>query len=226
MKLKIIYGDYTTAIQNRLSRAREDLLKKGFKTIVFDCQDPEVVANLRTQPIFGDIGAVFLENFAKSSEALVDLLLETSLFNFQIYAWQEGPVSQKILKKLEGEAEVEYFKTPKEIFKFAGSMYPGNSKEIARLLRKLRGDEQIEFVIGVIVRHLRMLLSIKKTQKASIVPSWQRQKLESISAKFSNNLLAELFEEIRVIDKIVKTGAVDRDLGFTLLDLALIRKLN
>lgn len=226
MKLKIIYGDYTTAILNRLSKVKEDLANMGFKIIALDCLDPEVAAKLRTEPIFGDMRVVFLENFGKCPGPLVNFLLSPPGFNFDIYAWEEGVISQKILKKLGDQAEVEFFKTPKEIFKFSESIYPGNSKEIARFLKKLQGCEQIEFVIGVIVRHLRMLLSIKKNKTSSIVPGWQRKKLENIAVKFSNNLLAELFDEIEKIDRIVKTGAVDKNSAFTLLDLTLIRKLN
>ena len=159
MKLKIIYGDYTTGILNRLTKVKEDSAKKGFKITSLDCLDPEVVAKVRTEPIFGDMRVVFLGNFGKCSDPLANFLLSSPGFNFDIYASEEGAISQKILKKLSSIAEVEYFKTPKEIFKFSESIYPGNSKEIARFLKKIQGSEQIEFVIGIIVRHLRMVLA-------------------------------------------------------------------
>lgn len=129
-----------------------------------------------------------------------------------IIIWEDKKLSVAqiaAVNKLVPSIKIEEYNLSPIVFKFVESIKPGNQKEMIALLRQYLKKNEAEIAMAMVIRQIRLLLTIDDK-----IPTWQKNKLERQAKLFSENQLQELLEELLKIDYRVKTGQS----GITLAD--------
>ncbi len=170
---------------------------------------------LEGQELFDETKILFIEELiskrksSKDIEILTKFIAEHEKDN-QIFIWESKQLTPKQLHVFTS-ATVKKFDLPKEIFAFLDSILPNNATKAIEMFHKTLQTEEAEFVFFMIVRQIRLLLSVLEPGESAIdevkrVAPWQRGKLQKQASAFGKEKLLELFDELFILEKGLKTG--------------------
>lgn len=161
--------------------------------------------------LFSDAKNIFIENFlSKPASEIIEYLGKQKEGNIVI--WEEKELTKKQLSVLP-KAEVKLFKIPAEIFAFLDSIQPSRGSDLIKRFHSIIGQKETEFVLFMLVRQFRLLLSlVDNSSKDEIdevkrLAPWQKSKLLRQAGYFSTDKLVELYKKLFNIDYGLKTGS-------------------
>ena len=234
--ITIIHGDDTLLSRNYLG----ELKQKNKDSVTFDANKisiTDLVQNIEGSGLFGNAKAIFIEEFLtklkktnKESKEILDFIIKKSKSsNFVL--WE----SKEILKRdlsLFKDANVKFFKLPKNIFLFLDNLKPDNSKNLLNLFHQaLDAGIKEELILFMIQRQIRILLALchpelvsgSQIDEVSRLAPWQTGKLEKQAALFSELQLKQIYKKLYEIEIGQKTGTLSlslvQSIDFLLLEM-------
>jgi hypothetical protein len=211
MKIIVLHGEDSAKSYSRLSKFMDTAKSRGWE--IFTDQFPN------TPSLFGTERLIVYRDYK--------LLTKNEIKNFDkfdgtVVIYHDNEVPALFLKQLPKETKIEKFDMPKLLFAFLESIYPENSKRALTLLHEVIKTEAVELVMFMLSRQLRDLYWVKKDPSSTGFPPWKLNKLKSQANKFSESQLAQMLDNLSVIDIDTKTSKANL---LTELDLMLVKQL-
>ena len=158
--------------------------------------------------------SAFIENFlskrrkSKEKDAILAYLLAHK--NASIYLWEEKELEKSVLLKLKKEAVLE-FSLPKSLFAFLDNFKPRNGEKLIKLFHETLLTSDVEIVVFMLARHLRILLALSDAGSEQIdevkrLAPWQLGKLKTQASAFTASTLLAFHVKLFLIDRNQKTG--------------------
>lgn len=223
MKITVIYGEDTENSRRRLNAIIERVKERGWEIVRLNREERRIIDQLETQRLLGGECLYVMEGVDMLTERewkWLEKYFESLEINLLI--WQRGNLSVNLKKLLPKGAKYEKFEVPVKIFRTLESIWPGNGKNCLRQVEEIMEEENAEFVVAMMARHLRDLIIVKLDKEALSYPEWRREKLLRQAGKFKKKKLERLIGKLAKADAEAKTGGVEMR---TQLDLIIIREL-
>ncbi|HEX8965708.1 MAG TPA: hypothetical protein VF820_04730 [Patescibacteria group bacterium] len=212
--ITLFHGENTTESR----KVFIDEKQKNASAVTIEGQNTTIALlseKLEGQGLFEDTQIIFIEDLlskkkaSKDTESLAKFIVEHEKEN-QIYIWESKQLTLKQLNYFKG-ATVKKFDLPKEIFAFLDSILPNNAEKSISLFQKTLQIEDAEFVFFMIVRQVRMLLSVLEPGESGIdeikrVAPWQLGKLQKQAKALGKDKLLDLFYKLFTLEQGLKTG--------------------
>ena len=185
MKIIILHGDYITKLYERLRKFIEVAKKRDWEILYYDSDSKESFSDLiLSQSLFGKEKLVVVKGISILTPRDFKWLKQKSAsFEGNVVIYNEGRLPIIKLSKFTKQAKIEEFKLPRLIFNFLDSFFPGNCANCLKILKKLITDENKEFVLALLGRHLKDLYLTKISANLSY-PSWRIGKLKRQASNF------------------------------------------
>lgn len=185
MKIIILHGDYITKLYARLEKFKEIVKKRGWEILYYDRQITDKLSDLiLSQSLFGREKLIIINGFNSLTERDLKWLKQKSkALEGNVVIYNEGQLPITKLSKFTKQDKIEEFKLPRLIFNFLDSFFPGNCANCLKILKKLITDENKEFVLALLGRHLKDLYLTKISANLSY-PSWRIDKLKRQASNF------------------------------------------
>jgi DNA polymerase III delta subunit len=176
----------------------------------------DLVQVIEGTSLFGDVKTIFIEDFfakrkqSKEVATIVDYINAHKDAPFVFYEAKELTLKQTNTFK---GATLRVFKIPATVFSFLDSIKPGNAKQSIELLYQTLIDQEEQFVIFMLSRHVRILLSLLDlggetiSENVRIAP-WQKGKMQSQAVLLGESCLLLLHRELYQLDLMQKTGGL------------------
>lgn len=167
--------------------------------------------------LFQNSHIIFIENFlnekkkGKEKEAIIKLLIKNANSN-NIFLWEKKEITKTSLAVFK-EAIIKNFKLPAALFNFLDAIAPKNGITLVELFHKTLETTEAEMIFFMIIRQLRILLSLSDNQSEMITEAarltpWQKPRLQKQAKLFKKEQLKSLYFKLFDIEKALKTGSV------------------
>lgn len=223
MKITVIYGDDTRGSRQRLNAVIEKIRERGWEIVRLNGEGGGIIDRLGTATLFGEECLYVLEgiNLLPAREwKWIEKKFNKIEANLLI--WQRGNIPTNLKKLLPNGTKYEKYEVPVKIFRMLESIWPGNANGCLRQMEEILEEESAEFVVAMMARYLRDLMTVKLDNEALPYPDWRREKLMRQAKKFGDGQLKRLIGELARADIEAKTGGVEMR---TQLDLIVVREL-
>ncbi|MCL5432949.1 MAG: hypothetical protein M1524_02425 [Patescibacteria group bacterium] len=217
--ITIIHGDDTSTSRNyflsQKIHCKNQISFSGEKLTLTD-----LIQIFEGGELFSDDKNIFIEEFfskrkpGKELTGILEYLNKNKSAN--IFFWENKIITAKSLNSVKNPV-VKEFKFPKTIFLFLDSIKPGNGKRLIELFHQTLMSTEIEIIVFMIIRQLRLLLALNEKSTFNIdevnrLQSWQKGKLERQSKYFEIEHLKKTYKKIFEIDLGNKTGNLNMPL--------------
>lgn len=212
--ITLIHGDDIASSRNFFLEQR----KNEAHSLLFDGETLELsqlVQILEGGSLFEESKKIYIENLLskKSSKSLDEIIsyLKKHEKEHDIYVWERKELTKKQTAAF-AKPSIKTFKLPQSLFAFLDSLRPRNSATSLSLLHKTLESVEPELVFFMILRQLRLLLSLSDTKSAETIDEvnrmapWQKSKLQRQAKAFSFEKLIYLYKKLYEIDVQMKTG--------------------
>ncbi len=227
--LTIIHGDDVATSRNLLLEFK----KKFPNSVTIDGEKvslTELVQILDGEGLFDENKAIIIEQIlskrklTKSSDPIFNIIKEHTLEK-DIILWEGKEIDKKVLS-LFPHSLIKTCKIPQTLFLFLDSLRPNNNKKLITLYHKSLETIEPEMVFYMLVRHVRILLSLINSKGESIeevkrLAPWQISKYQKQAKLFSEDQLLFLHKKLYKIDYQHKTGTLPVTLDTT-IDILLL----
>ncbi|MDP3940787.1 MAG: hypothetical protein Q8Q49_00610 [bacterium] len=226
--ITIIHGDNIAASRNTFIAEKNKVvsptvLRGGEFTLT------DLTQVLEGGMLFSESTHLFIEDLFGKVRKKDELEAYTSFFEkvrdkYSIFLW-EGKTLTKQQLGLMKNATVELFRLPTSLFSFLDAISPKNTEQHVLRLAKAVADSGEEMVFTMLVRHIRLLLSLRAgadIDEVKRLASWQTGKLRAQASVFTTEQLLMLHSGLFTIDKERKTGAASLPLRAS-IDFLLLR---
>ena len=223
MKITVLHGDDSAAINERKNKITDALRKRGWTVTNLADGNTSFGESLKAGSLFDEEQLYVHTEPTKVTKAELKWLKENadSLASNLLFA-SNKPLPKGFLSSLPNEANVEQFDLPKVLFQFLEAIYPGNKAAIA-LLTELLETEAAEFVLAMLARHLRDLYWVKIGGDNMKLPDWRKNKLTYQANRYEDSQLKNMIAKLAKLDVQAKTSGTDLR---TSLELFIIRATN
>lgn len=124
--------------------------------------------------------------------------------------WENKSLTKSVLSFFP-KATVKHFPLPQSLFQFLDAIVPGNGKTLVLLFHKTITASELQIVVFMLVRHVRLLLAMLSDESFSIdevkrLAPWQKGKLARQAKLFTHTQLLKIHRELFSIDLEQKTG--------------------
>jgi DNA polymerase III delta subunit len=224
MKIVVIHGDDEAAARGRYSRIISGVKNKSWEVVSIKTTDNfKLAERLTSGSLFPGEVLFSIDDIKKTPiEDLKWLSQNYSDFEGSLLFYAKGSVPAAIKKALPKETKYESFDTPKIIFAFLDSFFPGNTKRCLELLEKLYKETAGELIIFMLARHLRDVYWVLEGGAGMSLPDWRKGKLRSQAQKFTKENLRDTIIALADVDFKGKTGGGN---ARHLLELLIAEKL-
>lgn len=207
MKITVIYGEDAINARRRFSVIVDTIHKRGWEVVSVEGDKQTIVEKLTHTSLFGDNQLFTIEN-AKllDTKTLEWLGKHAESFTGNLLIYHEGSIPIKTLNVLKKTAKLEKFDLPKTIFVFLENLVPGNSHKSMQDLHKLVEREPVELVFALMCGLYRDLYWAKVDPASLALPDWRARKLKAQAAKYSEEQLKEIINQLADIDIQAKTS--------------------
>lgn len=220
MKILVLHGENQVESRKRLLSVLEQTKDKGYEVHQLDGKattKSAILTSARSQTLLAEDTLVFVENFFTSNKkaaGILDDLLKIDEASFIF--WEKDILPASIIKKFPRTAKVEEFKVPQSIFKFLESIEPGNKKYVLKLFQDSVEQTSEEFVLTMIARQVRNLITVKDDHQYLKLPEWQKSRLKKQAEKFTLDELISFHEKLLDIDRANKRSELPEGLSQSL----------
>lgn len=206
MKSIILYGDNVDLIEKRLIVFRKKATKDGFNIV--DINDDNLKTfNLSGSSLFSQKTIYFADNFKTDQFDYYKKLTKT-MSEDDIFVVTTKSPPKKDLKEVLGKNTVyEQFVTPKIIWSFLESIYPGNLTNIFRLKKDVVKNTPGELLLHLVAMQFIQMYEVLNDGKN--IPEWKRHRLLNQASKFKGSGIADMINDLSEIDIKVKSSSAD-----------------
>lgn len=225
MKITLIHGEDTTASRKFYLEAIDHARAGGFVVSDISTQTNLDLGEKLTGGSLFEEKILFVHDKLKNltPSDLGWLIKNSQKYEGELVLWYEGNAPLRIIKALPKGVGIKKFDLPRIIFNFLDSFYPGNSKNVLRILGELVKLQPIEFVLFMLGRHLRDLYWVANDNV--IVPNydgWRIKKLTNQAGRFTNERLRKIINLLSEAD--IRSKTTDSSLK-EFLDLTIVTQL-
>ena len=211
MKL-IIHGNDITSSRNFFFEEKTKI--KSFISLNGDALTFDILFQaLENQSFFEEKKSILIENyFGKNKTGTIEFkqiaqYLEKEK-NADVIFWENSEISKSALPYYKSFL-IKMFSFPQSIFLLLDNIKPNNSRETISIFNQLKKNIEPEIILFMIVRQLRILLSISMDQKieeTKRLAPWQIAKFKKQLTYFSPESLRALYGKLYKLDLSQKTG--------------------
>lgn len=203
-------GEDTVASREAFIRALKDKENKG--EMVETLNEYELIERLQLEfselNMFSATVAYATDSLIKKSrriKKLKDVIAQALQAPYlTIFTWEEA--SARDLGALKG-AVVKESKPKGNIFTLLDAFTPGNKRVFIEQLQTLTDYQDIHIVTTMLVRHIHILLSIKRGEADPKLQPWQLSKLKRQAGAWEEAGLMRILEAIITLEKNEKTSS-------------------
>ncbi|CAN5320650.1 hypothetical protein BH10PAT1_BH10PAT1_3200 [soil metagenome] len=218
MRISLVHGEDNAKAYNRYRELIDQSKKKGFEIVQITD-----IHNIVSQSLFEDKIVFTLEKANKIKlNGWKWLGKNAPKYNSNLLIYWEGEAGAVVIRNFPKDSKIERFDLPKIIFNFLDSFYPGNSKQVLKLLNELVVQQPIELVFHLLVRHVRDLYWISVSKETIGMPSWRAEKIARQAGKFEPIKIKKIINELALID--IKSKTTQTSLKNS-LDMIIIKSL-
>ncbi len=222
--ITVICGEDVVTSRQHYVALEEDYRKKQFR-VKYLTPDQMIEVNLwlgESATLFGESQVFFTQDISRKlrktdKRRVLDLERLSTNRDIEIVDWESVSARDLKIAKL---GKVIEFKPKESIFKMTDSFYPSNLKSFLLLLGGVYTGKNEQFIFIMLIRHVRLLVLAKENSLPAKIPVWQKDKLQSIVARFSRENLLLLYESLFKIEVAGKTSATPFNLKESLDILA------
>jgi DNA polymerase III delta subunit len=224
IKVILVHGDHIEKSQERIKTFIDVARKRGWVIQrLNDSKNQSLPEQLTSVPLFQEERLYLLEKVTSvGKKDLVWLKNNHKRLSGNLIIYHQGYLPKRVLSYLPKPDKEEVFEIPRKIWKFLDSFYPGNYLKTINLLHEVLENENPEFVLALLGKHLRDLYIAKEDPSLLEYPTWRTKKLISQAKKFKKQKLGEIIESLAKADYESKTSS--KNLVFT-LDLVIVTQL-
>lgn len=206
----LIHGDnlvqsriYLNKSIDSLRESTPDIIRlEGKKTTL-----TQLIQATESSSLFSQDKLIVVENLYKHSSKNVQKNLITQLSadypdNLHLIVWEQKRLTPSQIKKFKN-FDVKEFKTSAVVFKFLDCLTPNQTHQNLNFYKKAVNQDSTEFIFYMLTNRVRDLITIDKNQRLA---PWQKSRLKSQKAKFTQNNLLELHAQLFELDWKMKTG--------------------
>lgn len=130
----------------------------------------------------------------------------------KITLWEQKQLDKKLLNKFT-KAQIREFSYPQTLFQFLDALGPKNTAQLIKLYHQTLQSVEVEVILFMITKQIRLLLGLKDTQGSMIseirfMQPWQKPKLEKQAKLFTIEQLLFLHGKLYDFDWGYKSGAL------------------
>lgn len=230
--ITLIHGDDTASSREYLNTLKQ----KSVDPLSFDGERliiSDLMQNIEGTGLFFNEKDLFIEDLLskrKTSKELTEMIeyINNHSNDCNVVLW-EGKELTKTQTGQFKKAQVKLFKFPQLVFQFLNSITPGNGKHLVKLFHQLLKTNEPEFVLFMIQRQLRLLLSVTEPGIDTIdevkrLQPWQLSKLQKQARMFTKERLINAYQKLYEIDLGSKTGGLNQSL-VSAVDLFLLSEV-
>ncbi len=200
-KRTLIHGDNVVVARLHL----DTVLPKGAIRVGAKEIGSETLAQLLTQPLFGQVQALLLDQcIAGRKLTFVEQVL--GAYSGAVYVLEADLVTPQLIKKL-GFTEVKTFKAPRRVYQWLDSVRPGAFAGIVNQYHDLldAGEPQ-ELLWRLLLDRIR-LLAIDNPHTQSGLADWQQKKIQAQMVRFNRQKLQKVYLRGIEAEYAHKTGS-------------------
>lgn len=223
MKVLILHGDYPVKSYERLSSILKTVKSRGFEiNRISASADDSVSEKLTSKSLFAPHALFLIEKIKHAGKKDLKWLKENiTRIEADIIVYEPSKLSKTIINSFP-KAKVEEFKLPTNIWKFLDAFYPGNSRNVFKLLHEIVKTEAPELIVGLLNWRLSdIFIFLKEPEKISY-ETWRLKKLEDQAKKYSEQKVVKILGMLAKADFEAKIG---RTAILTSLDLIIASEL-
>ena len=179
--------------------------------------------------LFEENKTIFVEHFFNRKKRKEEFAAFTQYLERQsshtVYLWEGKELEKSALSAFK-TASPRVFKLPQTLFVLLDSLKPGNGKQLVSLFHKTLETTEAEMVFFMLVRQIRLLLSLVEPTENAIdelkrMAPWQKTKLQQQAAAFGKESLKNIYQRLFLIETGQKTGTLSNSI-LTNIDFLLI----
>lgn len=206
----IIHGDDFVSSRNELVKLMSTARSES-EVIAFTPQQltyESLSIALMSPALFAAHKTVVIENLFdlksdKLRKDLLSLIVQATQY-VNIILWDSKTLTKTQLGLFKTKIQAQLFTLPKLLFKFLDSLLTASKENTLLLLSDLLKSQSSEFILLMIVRQIRLLILAKNDTLN--LPPWMLAKLKFQAAKVTEKNLLDIYKELLLLDKRMKTS--------------------
>jgi len=207
MKIFVLHGDNTQYSYNRLQKYIKKAKDRGWEINYVESKNINIREVILGKSLFDKERLLIINDISVLDKGLINWLKSNSKrIDCYLIIYHHSLLNKNFLKSLPDPDKIEVFEIPKLIWSFLDSFFPGNAKNVYKLLHEIIKNEPPELLFIMLARQLRDIYWAKVDSKTMEYPAWRVSKLKKLASKFSINLLQELIYEMSKADIGSKTS--------------------
>jgi len=223
MKIIVLHGDDERKIYERLQKFIETAKERSWEVDYLDDFSVNLQETLSSSSLFAKERFFILRDIKRLGKKEVEWITKKyAELSGTLIIYNEGYVGKTMLSALPKDIKIEEYKLPVIIWSFFEHLYPGNSERCIQEFHKIIERDAPEFIFTLIAKLFRDLYWVKVDVASMPYPPWRISKLKVQSAKFSEEQLKDIIEQLAVIDIDIKTSKAEL---VSSLDLLMLKQL-
>ena len=221
MSIIILHGDHSIRAYEKLHLLIKYAKRKGLEINRISAED-SVSEKLTSKSLFAPHTLFLIEKIKRAGKKDLKWLKENiTRIEAEIIVYEPSKLSKTIINSFP-KAKVEEFKLPTNIWKFLDAFYPGNSRNVFRLLHEIVKKDTPEMIVGLINWRLTDIYIFLKNPEKISYETWRLRKLEYQAKKYSEAKVVKILRMLGKADFEAKIGKNDL---LTSLDLIIAIEL-
>ncbi len=218
MKLIYLSGDDEIKKNGRYMVFLNHAKKKGLLKIEIDCKMMNSLSDVFSyKSMFDEKNIYIFKNFKKHSPEDINYLNNLKSEEILIFI-SRGVLGKTTFSNIKVEFKEEKYILPFLIFKFLDEIKPKNIKKVLMTKEIILKTYPVEFIIGLMAKHLRDLFWVIVASDRVIYPSWRVLKLENQANLFGQKKIKSMIKRLLETDRAIKLGKSDKLLDFMLIE--------
>jgi DNA polymerase III delta subunit len=210
MEIIILQGEDNLALAKRLDKFIAEAKLRNWSIVRITKDEPVLEKIFLSSGLYASKSLFIIDDYKFLSKKDIKKLGEKleKIDGVLVICSQGGPISSSFLKGFPKIKKIENFNYPKITYQFLDSLYPKNSKNALFLLHQLQEKQPSELIFHMIATRFRDLYWAKKEPSTLPFSSWQVEKLERQSARFTEEKLKNFIEDLALIDVEAKRSSL------------------
>lgn len=212
--ITIIHGDDTASSRSlfvsQKNEQKDAISFDGEKVSISD-----LMQSIEGGGLFSDEKHIYIDELLSKKKQQTELkeiitYLNSHQLETNTVLWENTSLTKSVLS-LFSKATVKHFPLPQSLFQFLDALAPGNGKILVSLFHKTIAVSELQIVVFMLVRHVRLLLAMREDESISIdeakrLAPWQKAKLSRQAKLFTLTQLVNIHRKLFSIDLEQKTG--------------------
>ena len=212
MKTLILHGDNVEESRRRLQKFIDVAHKRKWDVVKVSGKSDNLADAISSKSLFGGERLIVVDDAQHlSKDAFLWFKNNESKYEDTICFFAIKLLTKTQLNTFKN-AKVESFETPKLVWSFLDSIYPGNTKKCIQMFHDVIATEPVEMVFALLARHMKDLYHVTVDSQTFKGPDWRKSKLKKQANQFGEEALRDAISQLAEIDiKTKSSNATLRD---------------